>query len=636
MASGPYDTDPGTPGTQLDPALLAAIQEAVAAGMAAQPLAAPPPTAGLQMTTTPKLGLKQPALDDPALITDLNDNFTILDDSLTATVAATLYNKTLEAPVINNPTITGWTNANHTHLDGASGGGLSGAAITAGYVGTGLLVRESALSSGGLTLTDPTIRDTLFFAPEPTGAPDATLGRVAPGVLRADNKLGIRTAGDETGRPAGAQTAWQTGAVSIKEAGWEALNLWGDNAFGVNLNLFHTIGGQVWRGVSLSSRLNDATPGSQRTHFSVYVAGVGDTEPGTAAAEFYSDAVYLTVPTQVARLDFVGGWRMQIEGANWVFRDEANASRMVVWDDGHADFYGAFASTGALSSSANVHAGGNVHATNAYLNNILQCGYGAATFTYYSTDGLGKYGPGNLIIKSHDGANIQLDPTGSYVHPAVHNGTYLGHPSVRWLTVYTSNIDCSNYQSPGQFSASSGGGAPFVISVSPGGSLYLRGGYIFVDGTDTLGMLPERGNGILRLGDSAHKWIDVWANNGAIQTSSLLDKENWSTLERGEALDALRLLRFGRFDYLTNLDGPCQDGLISRHQIGYLAEETADRLRGAGHPDAFLLTDGKHVSPQHTASCIGAAVQDLDAEVQERLAALEERLRTLEARGVAA
>ena len=165
---------------QLDPALLAAIQEAVAAGMAAQaPLEAPPPTAALTMTTTPKLGLKQPALDDPALITDLNDNFGILDGCITATQAVTLTNKTLDAPIINNPTVNGWTNAQHTHLGAAGGGGLDGAAIVSGYTGTGNLLRETAAA-----FTDPLVRDTLSFGAKPSGAADAWLQRMTSGRLK--------------------------------------------------------------------------------------------------------------------------------------------------------------------------------------------------------------------------------------------------------------------------------------------------------------------------------------------------------------------------------------------------------------------------------------------------------------------
>lgn len=180
--------------SDLDPALLAAIQEAVAAGMAAQPLAEPPPAIGLQMAITPKLGLKQPALDDPALITDLNDNMTILDNAITADAAATLTNKTLVAPVITNPTITGWSNAVHNHLDPAGAGILDGASIGSGFVGSGDLVRETALTDGSFAgaelvapvLLDPVIRDEAWWIAEDAaeGAlPDTSLKRIAPGAL---------------------------------------------------------------------------------------------------------------------------------------------------------------------------------------------------------------------------------------------------------------------------------------------------------------------------------------------------------------------------------------------------------------------------------------------------------------------
>jgi len=181
-------------GSQLSPAMLAAIQSAIQAGFAGlQPLEAPPPQPALLLTTTPKLGLKMPALDDPALIQDINDNMVVLDNSITATQAVTLTNKTLDAPVINNPTITGWTNAQHTHLNAAGAGPLDGAAIATGTKGTGLLLRESGAS--GVGLLDPVVRDTLFFGAEPDGTPDTSLTRTAAGTLNLDGTtpgLGFR------------------------------------------------------------------------------------------------------------------------------------------------------------------------------------------------------------------------------------------------------------------------------------------------------------------------------------------------------------------------------------------------------------------------------------------------------------
>jgi len=189
---------------ELSPEVIAAITEAIAAGMASLPLAAPPAVTPLVIETTPILGLAKPQYDEAADIQVLNGNMDILDHSITADGGATLTNKTLVAPVITNPTITGWTNAQHTHLDAAGAGPLDGAAIVSGDTGTGLVVRETyvgaqislALTGGGVDLVspdliDPVVRDTLWWGPAPTGAPDISLKRTAAGKLRLDNHLGV-------------------------------------------------------------------------------------------------------------------------------------------------------------------------------------------------------------------------------------------------------------------------------------------------------------------------------------------------------------------------------------------------------------------------------------------------------------
>lgn len=189
----PADTDPIDTSAELSALVRQAVLEALASG-GALPLAAPPEAQPLAMTITPNLGLKQPGMDDPALVTDLNDNFGILDGSITATQAVTLTNKTLDAPIVNNPTINGWANAQHTHLNASGGGGLDGTAIVSGYSGTGNLLRES-----GAGFTDPVVRDILSFGAKPSGAADATLRRTSAGALQlsgaANSFLAVRSTG---------------------------------------------------------------------------------------------------------------------------------------------------------------------------------------------------------------------------------------------------------------------------------------------------------------------------------------------------------------------------------------------------------------------------------------------------------
>ena len=179
----------GEPNTELSALVRQAVLDALAS---AAPLQAPPAVTPLTVQQTPILGLKMPQYTDAADILILNDNMVTLDGSITATQAVTLTNKTLTAPILNNPTVNGWGNANHTHLDPASAGPLDGAAIVSGDIGTGNVVREShvddrialAFSGGGTDLVtpdliDPVVRDTLWWGPAPTGAPDTSLKRLA-------------------------------------------------------------------------------------------------------------------------------------------------------------------------------------------------------------------------------------------------------------------------------------------------------------------------------------------------------------------------------------------------------------------------------------------------------------------------
>ena len=69
---------------ELSPEVIAAITEAIAAGMASLPLAAPPAVTPLVIETTPILGLAKPQYDEAADIQVLNGNMDILDHSITA------------------------------------------------------------------------------------------------------------------------------------------------------------------------------------------------------------------------------------------------------------------------------------------------------------------------------------------------------------------------------------------------------------------------------------------------------------------------------------------------------------------------------------------------------------------------
>src|SRR5215831_16134102 len=213
-----------------DPAIAALVEQAVADALAAQSTAVVPLDAVNPLASaTPNLGLTLPGDDDPALISDLNNNFSILDGSVTATQAITLTNKTLTAPVINNPTINDWTNAAHTHLNPAGAGTLDAASIVSGTLGTGPLLRQAYLTGGSFTgvvlpqptLVNPVARDSLLFGPAGTGATDVAVVRTASpsplGLALNGSQIITQALGDLRYLPIGGDAGGGAGSVALTD-----------------------------------------------------------------------------------------------------------------------------------------------------------------------------------------------------------------------------------------------------------------------------------------------------------------------------------------------------------------------------------------------------------------------------------
>lgn len=613
MAEGPYDTDPGTPGTQLDPALLAAIQEAVAAGMAAQvPLAAPPPEAALTMTTTPKLGLKQPSLDDPALITDINDNMTVLDDAITATVAATLYNKTLEAPIINNPTINGWTNAAHTHLNAASGGGLDGAAITSGYLGTGLLLREG--SPGG-TLVDPIVRDTLQFAPEPTGAVDAILQRVAAKALMTDSNLGLGVA------PEGNMSADH-----------KALR------FGVAGNLFSNTSA-VNPQVNLTS--NSYYPGGPSVYplFGTWPASKITLMNGTitldnAPAVAVGSPQAFTTRFQVAA---DGGIGIGATPEGWATGNE-------IWR------YIRIGQSGSINSNANANgiqmsvnfkpeAGQNRPIVDSVRGSIFSVGAGTLIFFNCPPVALGA----NQVYQNR----LEVTTTGTTavipdkLNPAFWANTgaagqeNAGYHVMRMGGLWRLNL-FGTANAEYAFSVSRDGSSDHALILDPvNAQSYVLGHWV-----------PHADNAAY-LGVTAKRWLQVWAVSGTIQTSTVEAKNDRGLVDPEEALAEVLRVPVHRFTYKPPPIAPLpdlpedagererearaealrsqeMDAVVQNYErIGFMAEEVTVPEGG----DALLLVGPDSVEPQNTAGVLMAALQAVALQVVDlraRLGALED------------
>lgn len=474
-------------------------------------------------------------------------------------------------------------------------------------------------SDTGLTFVDPLVRDTLFFGAEPSGSADASIRRSAAGRLTLDT-------GELTAQQyhADGTTAVQRGYI-IETAGsirW----LWGV-AGGIS-----EPGGNVGTDIGLY-RYTDA---------GAYIGGVFGVNRASGTVQFGTLATFSANFSN-------SNWAHNIEASVWVVRQPSSAAVMTCDLSGnfnsagsqtgtqHIASFGGFVlahtgvglqKTGAAGDITIHNTVGNiiVNPSSAYfypVNNTVNNGHPASPWNNI-------YSSGALIFSGSVGAinssqNIQIAPSAGYMHPDGHLTRFLGHPSISWSEVWA-----ANHRAPGTIQLLAGGNGDAVLEKAGGGSAYIRGGYVYINGTATLGMIPEAGNGVLHLGDNAHKWIDVYANNGSIQTSSETVKSGFTQLRKGEALDALRLVKFGRFAY-NHFPGATDESdpssAISRYQVGYLAEDTA---RDTG--DLFVLRDGFHVTPQQTASTIGAAVQDLDYYLRERLAELEDKVVELEAR----
>ena len=292
----------------LNEQVLAAIREAIQAGMASlpypAPLEAPPPVVSPQMGATQNLQLRLPAPTDLALVEDLNWNFEILDDAITLDQVATLTNKTLVSPVISNPTITGWTNAQHSHLNAAGAGQLDGAAIVAGDIGTGFLVRESHLTdsiqdiftSGGQDLVSPdlidaVVRDTLWWGPvlPGGGAADVSLKRALAGQVTLAGSLrpalGFLSTGHTALARLGAIAADQVRADLTANVWWDGTN-WLRDDVAKPAVFVHSTQATPLQVRSIAPAVNPVVAGDIKTLFTLDAAGnvgVGVTPPAWPA-----------------------------------------------------------------------------------------------------------------------------------------------------------------------------------------------------------------------------------------------------------------------------------------------------------------------------------------------------------------
>jgi hypothetical protein len=590
----------GTQGTDLNTQLSALVRQAVGEALASfQPLQAPPPQPALLLTTTPKLGLKMPALDDPALIQDINDNSVILDDAITATVTATLYNKTLEAPVLNNPTINGWGNLDHTHLDTNSGGALDGASITTGDIGTGYLTREShvtdqitlALTGGGVDLVSPdlidaVVRDTLWFGPAPTGAPDASLSRTGPGALRADTHLGV---GVNPAAWGATYTGLQVGIGGALWGGAAAFSNWSGNAYFDGTN-------------------RRALTAAASSEISLNAGSVSvSTAPSVAAGAAQTFTTRLT-------LNEAGNLGVGVTPVAWHATDwKAMQLGMggAVW--GHTGFPQVLLGANTYFDAANQ--------ARAIVN-------GLAARLYIAQDG---------SLTFANAVNASAGASHAFTSRAAINSTGT-------LTLTPDAGQTAIAFAGGPVGGIGGGvGAPTVnLRLFANNALELDSGANFVT--------PAR-HAAVNLGASGLAWATVYAQNGTIQPSSSAAKEGITPLDPLACYEAAKSVKWFEFAYLPPVyqEPPEQEGQApeerqrqvdegkaaharmlvetapARHQRGFVFPDTEgvtkDEAGGAlpPVPDLFGLSDRESTTPQADIATLGCAMQ----EIIRRLEAVE-------------
>lgn len=188
--------------------------------------------------------------------------------------------------------------------------------------------------------------------------------------------------------------------------------------------------------------------------------------------------------------------------------------------------------------------------------------------------------------------------------------------------IYYPSVAANNVQTPSTmftFSPDSGNNA-ILQAGGVVGDLYLRArtaaqtvrldtGPVHVSGTFRGGGVATFDSNVLpvfdtsgSLGGSGLRWAAVWAANGTIQTSSREAKTDFSDVSDIAALNAVLATPITRFRYRAAKDQ------VSAIQVGFVAED-ADPL--------LVLSDGKSVNAQHTASVALAAIRALAAEVAE-------------------
>ena len=543
-------------------------------------------------------------------------------------------------------------------LTGTEGGGAPALTQTAGTTWDVPIAQISVAVGGGFTITDqrvklgipdttvlftdPVVRDTLFFGAKPAGSADAMWQREGPNALRAPahnvrfgiaNLDGTQTAEKAVKYMVGGNLRWFWGlAGGTTEAGGNA---------GSDIGLYRYADDGSFLGPVIGVRRSDnmfTVHGlMQVANYIWFALGAGQRiaqEAGSLVWRRASDSAATMVLDDAGNISSLGNIA---SGVNMV------SNGGTVYAGSTAGNYMSMTFNGALF--ANNGQSIIINPTSAYfhgVNGTVRNGHpGIPWFDVFTAhvsctgegvfDG-GVRGNGGLFSISA-AANIQLSPTNGVVHPDTNGTRTLGHTSHHWADVITNRV-YSSMANPLNVEAQNGSvqllahgsGSPVNLITDTGQMQFQTG--------DGFAIFPIRHNTV-HMGTAAVRWMDGWGVGGWNSGSTREWKQNWSDLPEGQALAALRLMRFGRFEYkvpegvvLNKSEEPRHK--LNRWSVGYIAEDTVQVTRLVGGEDLFVSRTGRDVEPQRTASVVGAAVQDLDRQLHEEIAELKARIYELE------
>jgi hypothetical protein len=458
-------------------------------------------------------------------------------------------------------------------------------------------------------LTDPTIRDTIFFGAKPAGVGDARLTRIAANHLAMPSEnftVGILNIDGPIAQER--LLKFQTNGLSRWFWGIGANDAEGGSNAGGNMILqrYNDAGAVIGLAMSVS-----------RASGTVSFSGApGITAPGTLTIQPGSSLV----------LSSQAGGSVQFSPSSTYIHPATDAATY----NGHPSYrwahiyaVGATFSTLSLASDLNHNNGTRSiwwnPAQSAWFAHLYSAdGYFRLQFnggnTAFAVDTNGALYTTTLSASTQvstssvvSGGNISLTAPGGYVHPASHAAYHIGHPSLSWVNLYAATIQ--SYTT-------------LTLNSAAGGTAQINAGFINFISTGAIGLdtgpatlnffAPNVDNKVILGSVAGGRWTQLVAANGSINTCRAEEKLIINEVDGQWALEAI-------------LNTP-----IKLFRPKNYCDEVDDTLLMAGIVDdcadpRMQIGEGSQTSAGHQAALSMAGIQRLHA----RLAELEREVECL-------